>query len=106
MIKWICQTKTNNDFRISSLFFIGGLVPFFRFPANRMRFGKNADSAIGVESYILSLVFVWRQLELAFFGAVTSVAALFVFREKYKAPLPCITRRKNGKQGRNTSKTV
>jgi len=26
--------------------------------------------------------FVWRQLELAFFGAVTSVAALFVFTER------------------------
>ena len=26
---------------------------------------------------------VWRQLESAFFGAVTSVAALFVFTEKY-----------------------
>jgi len=25
------------------------------------------------------VVFVWRQLELAFFGAVTSVAALFNF---------------------------
>jgi hypothetical protein len=30
----------------------------------------------------LCLKFVWRQLELAFFGAVTSVAALFDFSPK------------------------
>lgn len=39
---------------------------------------------VGVVSYPYSLVFVWRQLESAFFGAVTSVAALFVFIEKIK----------------------
>ena len=34
------------------------------------------------------LSFVWRQLELAFFGALTSVGALFVFlNEKSIAPL-------------------
>ena len=37
---------------------------------------------VGVVSYPYSLVFVWRQLELAFFGAVTSVAALFDLRRK------------------------
>ena len=34
---------------------------------------------VGVVSYPYSLVFVWRQLESAFFGATTSVVALFVF---------------------------
>jgi len=29
------------------------------------------------------LFFVWRQLEFAFFGALTSVGALFIFTEKY-----------------------
>jgi hypothetical protein len=37
---------------------------------------------IGVVSYPYSLVFVWRQLESAFFGAATSVAALFDFIPK------------------------
>ena len=45
-----------------------------------MDFGKNADSATGVESYIQIVVFVWRQLESAFFGALTTVGALFDFK--------------------------
>ena len=31
--------------------------------------------------------FVWRQLEFAFFGALTSVGALFVFYRKSKPPV-------------------
>ena len=37
-----------------------------------------------MDSPYLCLKFVWRQLELAFFGAVTSVAALFDFRKENK----------------------
>ena len=37
-----------------------------------------------VGSHILIVVFVWRQLESAFFGAVTPVAALFDFRKELK----------------------
>ena len=43
-------------------------------------FGKNANSAlVDAKVFLLCyLSFVWRQLELAFFGAATSVAALFI----------------------------
>ena len=58
--------------------FMGVLYPYF-FAQKLLNFGKNADSAISVESYIHVIVFVWRQLEFAFFGALTSVGALFVF---------------------------
>ncbi len=32
----------------------------------------------------ISFVFVWRQLEFAFFGALASVGALFIFKEEIK----------------------
>ena len=40
--------------------------------------GKNVDSANLCMVFSVSLVFVWRQLELAFFGALASVGALFI----------------------------
>ena len=48
-----------------------------------MKSGKNACSADLHMVFIRKVGFVWRQLELAFFGAVTSVAALFVFTERF-----------------------
>ena len=54
---------------------------FFAYPYFTMdvEFGKNANSATIVESYTHIVVFVWRQLGFAFFGALTSVGALFCF---------------------------
>ncbi len=46
-----------------------------------MKSGKNACSADLHMVFIREVGFVWRQLELAFFGAVTPVAALFIFVE-------------------------
>ena len=42
-------------------------------------FCKNANSATAVGSYTHIVVFVWRQLEFVFFGALTPVGALFIF---------------------------
>ena len=66
---------------------LGHIIPFLRMP-QFYELGKNADSSnCGMTNYIpISFRFVWRQLELAFFGAVTSVAALFVFHQKNKFP--------------------
>ena len=68
--------------RISSLTNQGGLVPFFLLRQLYI-FGKNVKSTTALECYTHIVVFVWRQLEFAFFGAVTPVAALFIFTEKY-----------------------
>ena len=46
-------------------------------------YDKNANS-IGMNTYVLRIDMVWRQLELAFFGALTSVGALFIFVKKTK----------------------
>ena len=43
-----------------------------------MILGKNACSADLRMVFIREVGFVWRQLELAFFGALTLVGALFV----------------------------
>lgn len=51
-------------------------MPIF---ASQMKSGKNACSADLHMVFIRKVGFVWRQLELAFFGAVTPVAALFIF---------------------------
>ena len=63
---------------MGALCFYGG---FFAYPYFTMavEFGKNANSATIVESYTHIVVFVWRQLGFAFFGALTSVGALFYF---------------------------
>ena len=45
-----------------------------------MKSGKNACSADLHMVFIREVGFVWRQLELAFFGAATPVAALFVLK--------------------------
>ena len=55
-------------------------IPIF---ASQMKSGKNACSADLHKVFIRWVGFVWRQLEFAFFGAPTSVGALFVFTEKY-----------------------
>ena len=57
--------------------FIGGLIPIPIF-ASQMKSGKNACSADLHMVFIRKVGFVWRQLELAFFGALTPVGALFV----------------------------
>ena len=45
-----------------------------------VEFSKSANSATIVVSYTHIVVFVWRQLGFAFFGALTSVGALFVLK--------------------------
>ena len=50
-----------------------------------VEFSKIANSAAIVGSYTHIVVFVWRQLEFAFFGALTSVGALFVLEWGEKA---------------------
>ena len=63
-----------------SVFIEGFLsIPIFRWIDE---FSKSANSATTVGSYTHIVVFVWRQLEFAFFGALTSVGALFIFKEK------------------------
>ena len=62
--------------------FIGSFLCVPIFTAD-VELSKNANSATAVGSYTHIVVFVWRQLEFAFFGAVTPVAALFIFTEKY-----------------------
>ena len=52
-------------------------IPIF---ASQMKSGKNACSADLHMVFIREVGFVWRQLELAFFGAATPVAALFNFK--------------------------
>ena len=47
-----------------------------------VEFSKNANSATTVGSYTHIVVFVWRQLEFAFFGALASVGAPFYFHRK------------------------
>ena len=61
--------------------FIGGflLIPILR---QMLNLAKTQIPASAVGSYTHIVVFVWRQLEFAFFGALTSVGALFVFIEK------------------------
>ena len=66
--------------------FIEGFLSIPIFTAE-VEFSKNANSATAVGSYTHIVVFVWRQLEFAFFGALTSVGALFIlftFRRKSK----------------------
>ena len=57
--------------------FVGGFLAVSIFKVV-VEFGKNANSATIMESYAHIVVFVWRQLEFAFFGALTSVGALFI----------------------------
>ncbi|MBR2926451.1 MAG: hypothetical protein IKC31_02610 [Clostridia bacterium] len=66
---------------MNSLFFYRGLFVHFYFTAD-VEFSKNANSATAVGSYTHIVVFVWRQLEFAFFGALTSVGALFYFHRR------------------------
>ena len=59
----------------------------------RMRFYRKIKTHSLAKCSILK--FVWRQLELAFFGAVTSVAALFGFWRKRWSIFPIWTRSTN-----------
>ena len=61
---------------------MGVLYPFFGVPFAVFEFGKNADSFNGrwFITHPTYLKFGWRQLELAFFGALTPVGALFDFK--------------------------
>ena len=62
---------------------LGVLYPFFGIPSIILDFGKNASSFNDrwiVKYYPTHLKFVWRQLELAFFGALATVGALFDFK--------------------------
>ena len=55
---------------------------FFSAHDQPYEFGKNANSRqvdVCGNIRMLFLKFVWRQWELAFFGAATSVVALFIF---------------------------
>ena len=52
--------------------FVGGFLAVSIFKVV-VEFGKNANSATIMESYAHIVVFVWRQLEFAFFGALTSL---------------------------------
>ena len=62
-----------------------GEVCLFFAALNFLEFGKNANSAkLSVAKGFALVLFqlVWRQLEFAFFGALTPVGALFIFTEK------------------------
>jgi len=71
--------KNNNDLWRNSLFLIGGFLPIPIFDSC-MNLAKMQIPQLSW-SYLPFVVFVWRQLEFAFFGALTSVGALFYFQE-------------------------
>ena len=59
---------------------LGHIIPFLRIPYF-YEFGKNADSVKwvwGAVAVLRSIQLVWRQWEFAFFGALTTVGALFI----------------------------
>ena len=65
--------------RISGIFLYGVIIPFFVIIIFRIwQKRKFLLNDYGRDTLIL-FKFVWRQLECAFFGALTSVGALFVF---------------------------
>ena len=70
-----------NKFNITVwVFFLLGKVYLFSRDQNRFYIGKNVIPTILMTRFrSYSIEFVWRQSGLAFFGAVASVAALFVF---------------------------
>ena len=55
-----------------------GVLYLYRILASQIKSGKNACSADLHLVFIREVGFVWRQSGFAFFGAATSVAALFV----------------------------
>ena len=76
--------KLNIFERGSSLY--GRGVPFFA-ALNFLEFGKNAKSAkLGVAKgfFLGRFQLVWRQWEFVFFGALTTVGALFIFERMKK----------------------
>ena len=81
----MCQTKPNIIFRINALLFYRGFCTLFHF---FVQVGYNKAKALVPLTCIwcLSVIvgFVWRQLELAFFGAATSIVALFIIAQKIK----------------------
>ena len=73
------------------IFFIKGNSLFLRgfcthLQTNPMNLVKAQIPRVGLESYPINLFFVWRQLESAFFGALASVGALFIFKEVMNIP--------------------
>ena len=59
---------------------LGHIIPFLCIYCF-IEFGKKANSSNSICEIIFPYLFrfVWRQLEFAFFGALTSVGALFIF---------------------------
>ena len=74
----LAKQKTNIYIR-RTLFFMGVFYPR---PNCQMNLVKAQIPLVDLVSYPINLFFVWRQLESAFFGALTSVGALFYFREE------------------------
>ena len=78
---------------------LGILYTFWAYTV--FEFGKTANSSSSICETIFPYLFrfVWRQLEFAFFGALTSVGALFVLylsfggkeNEKTSCTNPCYT---------------
>jgi len=73
-----CQTKPNT-FVDKRLIFVGVLFSVHFLMQVRIKIGKSAYSTNLLMVFIQRVGFVWRQLEFAFFGALTSVGALFYF---------------------------
>ena len=64
----------------------GRLIPFFQHTiANEFRKKRNS-LRLWYRVISIFVVFVWRQLEFAFFGALTSVGALFYLEEEKHMP--------------------
>jgi hypothetical protein len=83
-VKMELPNKLNIHERGSSL--SGRRIPFFA-ALNFLEFGKNANSAkLGVAKgfFLVRFQLVWRQLEFAFFCALTPVGAPFYFSPKNK----------------------
>ena len=60
------------------------MIPSFVVPIF-LEFGKNANSSklsVAKDFFLVRFQLVWRQLEFAFFGALTSVGALFILPKK------------------------
>ena len=77
--------KPNKLNMLNGVVLFTGEVYLFFAALNFLEFGKNANSAkLGVAKgfFLVRFQLVWRQLEFAFFGALTSVGAPFIFAEK------------------------
>ena len=75
------KQKNNNDRCRTRYYYDRGFYTHTHFTM-AVEFSKSANSAAIVESSPVRCFFVWRQLEFAFFGALTSVGALFIFIDR------------------------